>query len=97
MPLSDENPTTIPAAAPQDVEVPEDIIKKDLTTELWREYDFGGRNYPISNPQWLFMRKGGTTHRVLDDQGVVHCVPAPGYQGCALRWKNKDPKKPCEF
>lgn len=30
-------------------------------------------------------------------EGIVHCVPAPGFQGCVLRWKSKDSNKPVEF
>lgn len=69
----------------------------DLTTEAWREYDFGGRVYRVENPQALFQRPGGTTHRVLDADGVVHCVPAPGTAGCVLRWRAKDGKPAVSF
>jgi len=73
------------------------ITRNELTTEEYREYDFGGRVYRISNPVALFMRAGGTTHRVLDSEGIVHCVPAPGVNGCVLRWSNKDKTNPVEF
>ena len=73
------------------------LKKNDLTTEEYREYDFGGRVYRITKPEKLFMRPGGTTHRVLDADGVIHCVPAPGVCGCVLRWKSTDPKNPCDF
>jgi hypothetical protein len=63
--------------------------------EQWREYDFGGRVYRIDNPVTLFI--GTTTHRVVDDAGVVHCVPAPGHGGCALRWLSIDPAAPVNF
>jgi len=64
----------------------------DITTELWREYDWPARStsYRIEQPVTLFLRSGGTTHRVLDSNGVVHCVPSVGVQGCVLRWKGKD-------
>jgi hypothetical protein len=68
-----------------------------LSTELWREYDFGGRVYRIESPKTLFVRTGGTTHRVLDEEGVVHCLPVPGSCGCVLRWKNRRGTKPVEF
>lgn len=68
-----------------------------LTTEAYREYDFGGRVYKIENPQKLYMRVGGTTHRVVDSEGVVHCLPAPGVNGCVLRWKTKDTATPVNF
>lgn len=67
-----------------------DLIANDISMELWREYDFGGRVYRIEKPAKLFMRPGGSTHRVVDSEGVAHCVPAPGFQGCALRWKQAD-------
>lgn len=68
-----------------------------LAVELWREYDYGGRVYRIDQPDTLYYRTDGTTHRIVDSKGIVHCVPAPGVLGCALRWKNKDGAKPVEF
>ena len=59
---------------------------KDISHENWREYDFGGRAYRIEHPIRLYMRPGGSTHRVVTDDGVAHCVPAPGFMGCVLRW-----------
>lgn len=69
----------------------------DITDELWREYDFGGRVYRIDEPQQLYVRVGGTTHRVLGSDGIVHCVPAPGVSGCVLRWQPKAGKPPVAF
>jgi len=79
----------------------------DLSKERWREYEwFGGikdsngevmRVYRIDNPQKLFVRDGGRTHRVVDDKGIAHCIPTVGYLGCALRWENKDHNKPVNF
>jgi len=57
---------------------------KDISTESWREYDFGGRVYRIDLPKRLYV--GSTTHRVVDAAGVTHCIPAPGFNGCVLRW-----------
>ncbi len=62
------------------------LIEADLTVEAWREYDFAGRVYRIDAPKTLFTRPGGTTHRVVDSKNVTHCLPAPGQQGCVLRW-----------
>lgn len=73
------------------------LQQRDLRTELWREYDFGGRVYRIDRPVRLYYREGGTTHRVLDTSGVVHCVPAPSHEGCALRWATIDRNVPCNF
>lgn len=73
------------------------LDQKDITTEAWREYDFQGRVYRIENPTVLFTRPGGTTHRVVDAAGVVHCVPGPGQLGCVLRWKTRDPLTAVNF
>jgi hypothetical protein len=67
-----------------------DLVENDISTEAYREYDFGERVYRITNPVKLFFRKGGSTHRVVDSDGVVHCLPGPGYCGCVLRWIGKD-------
>lgn len=68
---------------------------KLLTDEEWREYTWfppegGNATYKIPKPQRLYFRPGGTTHRVVDSAGVVHCVPAVGHFGCVLRWKVRD-------
>ena len=74
--------------------------RQDLTKELWREYEWPVhlqfyRTYRIKNPVALWV--GKTTHRILDETGVVHCVPTVGEKGCALRWENKDPDNPVSF
>ncbi len=69
----------------------------NLECEVYREYDFGGRVYRISDPVGFYQREGGTTHRVVDREGMTHCVPAVGYNGCALRWVDRDPKTPVKF
>lgn len=71
--------------------------EQDLTSEKWREYDFGNRIYRIESPKTLFYRFGGSTHRIVDNSGIVHRVPAPGYCGCVLRWESEDPKTPVKF
>jgi hypothetical protein len=63
------------------------MITKDITTESWREYDFNGRVYTILKPVSLSYREGGTTHRIVDEDGITHCLPAPGTGDCVLRWK----------
>ena len=62
---------------------------KDISFEKWREYDFGNRVYRIENPKQLYI--GTTTHRVVDANGITHCVPAPGNNGCVLRWEASPP------
>lgn len=69
----------------------------DISKERWREYDWGGRIYRINAPRQLFLRPGGSTHRVVDNLGIVHCVPSVGVMGCVLRWENKDHNKPVNF
>lgn len=69
----------------------------DISGEEYREYDFGGRVYRIEDPVRLWCRSGGTTHRVLDRDGLVHCLPAPGHFGCILRWKPRDIDTPVAF
>ncbi len=77
--------------------MPSELIERDLRAEAWREYDFGGRTYRITRPQALYMRPNGTTHKVLDEQNVIHCLPAPGYCGCVLRWSNRPGVVPVQF
>ena len=69
----------------------------DISKERWREYDWAGRIYRINAPRQLFLRPGGSTHRVVDDSGIVHCVPSVGVMGCVLRWENKDYNRPVNF
>ena len=70
----------------------------DLSKEKYREYDVPGRESPyrIDDPVTLFLG-GGTTHRVLDADGIVHCLPAPGVSGCVLRWQPKNADEPVQF
>jgi hypothetical protein len=77
-----------------------DLTQKDITAEAWREYDIPGRPSPyrIENPVALYLRAGGTTHRVVDATGLVHCPPAPSAgNGVVLRWQPKDPASPVQF
>lgn len=75
----------------------EELEGRDISCEVSREYDFGGRVYKIENPYVLYFRPGGTTHRVVDSNGIVHCVPAPGFNGCVLRWTPKNSSSPVSF
>lgn len=68
---------------------------KDISAELWREYDFNGRLYRIDAPASLYV--GASTHRVVDAAGLVHLVPAPGHNGCVVRWQPKAPERPVQF
>ena len=69
---------------------------KDISDEEYREYDFDGRaNYRIQDPLQLGI--GKTTHRIVDASGIVHCVPAPAFFGCVLRWLPRDGANPVAF
>ncbi|MHC4296423.1 MAG: hypothetical protein ACYS7Y_03900 [Planctomycetota bacterium] len=74
------------------------VTSGDITDELYREYDIPGRPEPyrINAPVKLFTRPGGTTHRVLDREGVIHCISFPG-NGTVLRWKPREGKDPVAF
>lgn len=66
----------------------------DLTKEEWREYIIGSKTYRIDNPKTFYMREGGTTHRILDSAGIVHCVPIAS---AIIRWKPKNVNDPVQF
>jgi hypothetical protein len=76
----------------------DELIVKDLRGEEWREYDTEIRVYRINNPQELQYRVDGTTHRIVDAEGVVHCIPfGSDVPETVLRWKNRDTTKPVTF
>ena len=69
-----------------------ELTTHDISSEEWREYEWAAagnvlRRYRIERPMTLVTRPGGTTHRVVDANGITHCVPTVGYLGCALTWK----------
>jgi hypothetical protein len=83
------------------VSIPLGMTVSSLSSEEWREYEFGPPDarftYRINHPVKLYVRNGGSTHRVSDQDGVVHCLPAPGKERCVLRWKNKAGMPECTF
>ena len=68
---------------------PANYQEHDISEEEWREVETGGRTYRIANPQKLILRKGGSTHRVVDADGVVHCYAAPETGKSVVRWKSR--------
>ena len=88
------------------------LVKRSIDGETYREYEWneyiknndgllvstGARIvYKIINPSMLYIRPGGSTHRVVDAEGVAHCVPAIGIMGCVIRWKNPKGEDPVNF
>jgi hypothetical protein len=61
------------------------LVNMETANEVYREYDFSGRVYRIDRPVSVEYRLDGTTHRICDNNDVVHIVPAPGYFGCIVR------------
>ena len=70
---------------------------QDISTEEVREYSFDSGNcYTIENPIGLYTREGGSTHRVVDAMGWVHCVPFS--QGnVVVRWLSRRDCQPVAF
>lgn len=69
----------------------DDYIKSDISIEQFREVVLQNNTvYRINNPIMLVVRKGGSTHRVVDSDGVVHCYAAPELGKTVIRWKNRD-------
>lgn len=54
----------------------------DISSELWREYDFGAYQVRIERPAFLAVSAHG--HRVLDEGGISHYIPL-GWMH--LRWQ----------
>lgn len=78
--------------------VKDGYVEHDISSEAWREVVYtDGKVYRIDNPVKLVTRKGGSTHRVLDAEGVVHCYVAPESGKTTLRWKVRNGKSPVSF
>lgn len=69
---------------------------RDLSEEAYREYVNDGEVfYRIDDPIALITRTGGTTHRVVDADGVVHCVPVGPLT--VIKWVNRNRYQPVNF
>lgn len=67
---------------------------KDISSELWREYDFGdGHVVHIDAPDRLNVSPKNS-HRIVDSGGLSHYVP-PGW--FHLKWQVKDGREPFDF
>lgn len=69
------------------------LKQQDISTEEWREYDYGTSVYRIDNPITLITREGGSGHRIVDANGVTHWVPVNVHY--CLRWYA--PSEPVSF
>lgn len=79
-----------------------ELKQYDLRCELYREYTIlvGGDwyTYRIDGPVALYIRPNGTTHRVEDTNGVVHCIPFGTGCPTILRWMNRpEAESACQF
>jgi hypothetical protein len=65
--------------------VTETLKQLDISVEVSREYVFAdGFAYSIKHPVTLYTRPGSDSHRVVDDQGIAHYIPA-GWR--IIRWQ----------
>ena len=63
-------------------------------------YTMGVKVHEIVDPIAVYIRPGGTTHRVVDSTGLVHCVAFPNMGRTTFTWRNHDqttPVKSCEI
>ena len=70
--------------------LPSGYILNDISDEQYREVISNGNVYRIDNPVALIIRPGGSTHRVVDIKGVVHCYADPSLGKSVIRWKSKE-------
>lgn len=75
------------------------LTVRDLSGEVWRKYIFAsGVVHFIEGPVKLYTRPGGTTHRIVDAKGIVHCIAFPGPNGdTVLQWSPKNDSVPVAF
>jgi len=81
------------------------LLEFDISAEEWREYEWLApidgviytRAVRIERPTKLYLRPGGSTHRVVDGKGIAYCVPTVGAYGCVLTWKSLKGKPPVQF
>lgn len=65
----------------------------DISSEVWREYEYEDEYTFRINPETLFISDSGS-HRVLDIDGVVHYIRGDWRQ---LRWYPGNSQKPVLF
>ena len=69
---------------------PAPIVPNDVSSEIFRTYHYGdGTSYTIHRPKQLYLLSGGSSHRVVDGDGVTHCPRRPWN---AITWKQNNGK-----
>ena len=67
---------------------PGKYIELDISDELYRDvYLANGNVHRINAPKRLFMREGGSTHRVTTEDGSVYCYADPSTGKSMVVWK----------
>lgn len=80
-----------------------DLLELDICGEEMRVYLQLSHDkthevaYIIDHPVKLYFRPKGTTHRILDAEGIVHIVPAPGHGTFAIKYLPKNAAEPVRF
>jgi hypothetical protein len=72
--------------------VSETLSRRDLHDQVaYLDFEFGPETHRatwvVRMPVSIFVPDDGRTWRVLDQHGVVHVLPAPGYLGCVVRYE----------
>lgn len=65
----------------------------DISIELWREYHYKDSTYRIEKPLKLYIKEGGSGHRVVDADGITHWCPVNIWH--CIRWYA--PEQPVSF
>jgi len=64
------------------------ILQINLKHEQFREYDLlNGQVYRIEEPQILYLEEGCDTHRVSDEQQVLHTIKLPTHYAIRSEFK----------
>ena len=66
-----------------------EYIIADISDESERIVTLAGMKFVIKNPVTLIIRKGGQTHRVVDEFGQVYCYADPSTGKSLVSWKTK--------
>lgn len=68
----------------------EDYIVQSLEDEDVWEVILADKTIRIENPVSLIIRKGGSTHCLVAEDGWTYCYPAPETGKSVIRWQAKE-------